>query len=209
MAIDDYESAGSIIYTDAFRALLPGLLIGFMFLAVAFASKSAADSEQRRFEGSLTSRSAVPENLREEISLNEGVTEASLIQTNSAKATESGLRKLNDPEAAAGLERVTIEIEVARASEAWSSDDELPMELLELLSRRASPLQLELTLRVAPSNADIAMLWFDTVRRKATPEQIVDISQIAVSLDSNIPPDKVLLDVLRTKKMVMIRESRR
>jgi hypothetical protein len=51
------------------------------------------------------------------------------------------------------------------------------------------------------------MLWFDAVRRSAEPGRIVDVSQIAVSLDKSMPVDKLKLDILRTKKMVVIKES--
>ena len=207
MEIDSIRSLDRGIYTNAFRALLPGLLIGFMFLAVSFASRSAADSELRSIEKSLAARTPTPENLREEISLHAGVIEASPIKANLIAATESGLRKLDDPEEAAALERVTIEIDLPQSNQADLSSRKLPVELLEVLSRRASPLQLQLTLRVAPANAGIAMQWFDAVRQNAEPGQIVDNSQIAISLDKSVPTNKLKLDVLRTKKMVMKEES--
>lgn len=207
MAIDFTRTLGPGIYTNAMRALLPGLLIGLMFLAVAFASRSAADSELQSIERSLTARTATPENLREEISLHAGVTKASPVKANLITATESGLRKLNNPEEVAALERVSIEIDLPQSSEARLTSSKLPLELLEVLSRRASPLQLELTLCVAPANAAIAMQWFDAVRRNAEPGRIVDISEIAVSLDNRMDMDKLRLDVLRTKKIVMTKES--
>lgn len=209
MAIDSTRSLNPGIYTDAFRTLLPGLLIGFMFLAVAFASNSAADSELRNIEKTLTARTATPEDLREEISLHAGLTTSSPIKANLITGTEAGLRKLNNPEEAAALERVTIEIDLPQSNEADQSGVEMPLELLEVLSRRASPLQLELTLRVAPANAAIAMQWFEAVRKNAEPGQIVDISEMAVSLDENMLMDKIRLDILRTKKMVMAKESER
>ena len=52
-------------------------------------------------------------------------------------------------------------------------------------------------------------MWFDAVRRKAEHGQIVEASQIAVSLDKSVPADKLRLDILRTKRMVMIEESQR
>jgi hypothetical protein len=200
-------SLGPGIYTNSFRALMPGLLIGTMFLAVAFASKSAADAEQQSIERLLTAKTVTPENLRQEISLHAGVTEGSPIRTNLIAVTETGLQKLNDPEQAAALERVTFEIDLPQSNDAPTSANKLPLELLELLSRRSPALQLELTLRVAPGNAGIAMLWFDAVRRSAEPGRIVDVSQIAVSLDKSMPVDKLKLDILRTKKMVVIKES--
>lgn len=209
MKIHSIGSLAPGIYTDSFRTLLPGLLIGFMFLAVAFASKSAAESERRSVERSLTARTDTPEDLREEISLHAGFTEGSLIKANLSAATETGLRKLYDPEESAALERVTIEIDLPQANAADPSDNKLPVELLELLSRRTAPLHLELTLRVAPGNAGIAVMWFDAVRRKAEHGQIVEASQIAVSLDKSVPADKLRLDILRTKRMVMIEESQR
>lgn len=207
MAIDSTRSLNTSIYTNAFRTLCPGLLIGSMFLAVAFASRSAADSELRNIEKTLTARTATPEDLREEISLHAGVTTSSPIKANLITGTEAGLRKLNNPEVAAALERVTIEIDLPQSNEGDSSGVEMPLELLEVLSRRASPLQLELTLRVAPANAGIAIRWFDAVRKNAEPGQIVGISEIAVSLDENMAMDKFSLDVLRSKKMVMAKES--
>ncbi len=207
MTINFTRSPGSATYTSAFHAMLPGLLIGFMFLAVAFASKSAADSEQRSIERSLTARTATPEDLREEISLQTGVMGVTPIKTNLTTATETGLRKLYNPEAAAALERVAIEIDLPQSNEADRASNRLPLELLELLSRRSSPLQIEITLRVAPARAGIAMRWFDSVRRNAKTHQIVDLSQIAVRLDKNMPIDKLRLDILRTKTMVMIKES--
>lgn len=209
MAINFTRTLCPDIYANTFRALLPGLLIGLMFLAVAFASRSSADSELRSIEKSLTARAATPEDLREEISLHAGVTEASPIKANLITATESGLRKLNNTEEAAALERVSIDIDLPQSNEADLSSRKLPLELLELLSRRSSALQLELTLRVAPANAGIAMQWFDAVRQNAEPGQIVDVSEIAVSLDESMPTDKLQLDVLRTKKMVMTKESER
>lgn len=207
MTIDFSGSLGPGIYTNSFRTLMPGLVIGFMFLAVAFAAKSAADSEQQSIERSLTPRTAAPDELRQEISLRAGGSQASLIKANPEVATETGLRKLKDSEEAAALERVTIEIDLPQARAASSSDSKLPLELLGLLSRRASPLHLELTLSVAPGNADIAMLWFDVVRGKAEPGQIVETSQIAISLDESMPVNKLRLGILRTKKMVMMKES--
>ena len=209
MRINFTGSLGPGIYTNSFRALMPGLLIGTMFLAVAFASKSAADAEQQSIERSLTAKTVTPENLRQEISLHAGVTEASTIRTNLIAATETGLQQLNDPEQAAALERVTIEIDLPQSNDTPTSGNKLPLELLELLSRRSTALQLELTLRVAPGNAGIAMLWFDAVRRSAEPGRIIDVSQIAVSLDKSMPVDKLRLDILRTKKMVVIKESQR
>ena len=209
MASNFTRSLSPDIYANTFRALLPGLLIGLMFLAVAFASRSAADSELRSIEKSLTARTATPEDLRQEISLHAGISEASPIKANLIAATESGLRKLNTPEEAAALERVSIAIDLPRSNEADLSSRKLPLELLELLSRRSSALQLELTLRVAPANAGIAVQWLDAVRGNAELGQIVDVSEIAVSLDKSMPRDKLQLDVLRTKKMVMTKESER
>ena len=101
VAIDSTRSLNTSIYTNAFRTLCPRLLIGFMFLAVAFASRSAADSELRNIEKTLTARTATPEDLREEISLHAGVTTSSPIKANLITGTEAGLRKLNNPEVAA------------------------------------------------------------------------------------------------------------
>jgi hypothetical protein len=209
MANDFTRSLGPGIYTNSFRVLLPGLLIGLMFLAVAFASRTAADSELRSIERSLRARTATPENLREEISLHAGVKETSPITANLITATESGLRKLNNPEEAAALERVTIEIDLPQSNPADLSSRKLPLELLEVLSRRSSALQLQLTLRVSPNNAGIAMQWFDAVRQNAEPGQIVDISEMAVGLDKSLPGNKLQLDVLRTKRIVMKKESQR
>ena len=209
MANDFTRSLGPGIYTNSFRVLLPGLLIGLMFLAVAFASRTAADSELQSIERSLRARTATPENLREEISLHAGVTETSPITANLITATESGLRKLNNPEEVAALERVTIEIDLPQSNSADLSSRKLPLELLEVLSRRSSALQLQLTLRVSPNNAGIAMQWFDAVRQNAEPGQIVDISEMAVVLDKSLPGNKLQLDVLRTKRIVMKKESQR
>lgn len=209
MKSDFAKSPGPSIYTNSLRALMPGLLIGFMFLAVAFASQSVADSEQQRIERSLTVKTVRPENLREEITLHAGVTEGSPIKSNLVVATETGLQKLNNPEEVAALERVTIEIDLPQSNEAHPSGNKLPLELLELLSRRSPALQLELTLRVAPRNAEIAMAWFDAVRKNAEPGQIVDVSQIAVRLDEKMTVQKLRLEILRTKKMVVTEESQR
>lgn len=209
MAVDFTRPLGQGLYTNTYRALLPGLLIGLMFLAIAFASRSAADFELRKIEKTLTARTSTPEDLREEISLHDSVTGAAPIKANLKAATESGLRKLNNPDDAAALERVSIEIDLPQSNAGNLSGGKLPVELLEVLSRRASPLQLELTVRVAPANAGIAIQWFDVVRRNAEPGQIVDISQIAVGLDKSMPMDKLRLDVLRTKTMVMMKESPR
>lgn len=209
MAVDFTRPLGQGLYTNTYHALWPGLLIGLMFLAIAFASRSAADLELRNIEKTLTARTSTPEDLREEVSLHDSVTGTSPIKVNLKAATESGLRKLNNPDEAAALERVSIEIDLPQSNAANLSGGKLPVELLEVLSRRASPLQLELTVRVAPANAGIAIQWFDVVRRNAEPGQIVDISQIAVSLDKSMPMDKLRLDVLRTKTMVMTKESPR
>ena len=53
------------------------------------------------------------------------------------------------------------------------------------------------------------MQWFDAVRQNAEPGQIVDISEIAVGLDKSLPGNKLQLDVLRTKRIVMKKESQR
>ncbi|MFO1000742.1 MAG: hypothetical protein U0936_10405 [Planctomycetaceae bacterium] len=207
MAIEFNRSVGRQgIYADAFRVLMPGIVIAVMLMAIAFQSRSAADSELLSFEKSFTSRNATPEDLREEISLHAGSTEASPIKANLLSATESGLRRLSDPEEVAALERVTIEINLPQLKNADPSGGELPLELLEVLSRRASPLHLELTLRVAPANAAIAMEWFDAVRRNAAAEQIVGISAIAISLDKGMSTSKLQLDVLRIKNMVTTKE---
>lgn len=188
-------------YTNAFRTVLPGLLMGFMFMAVSFASKSAADSHQRTIERSLTRGNETSENLRQEISLDAGVIDRSPVKANLINVTTGGLRRLINPFEAAPLERVTIEIDVPQSNKSDQSSSRVPWQLLEVLSRRASPLQLELTLQVAPANLQTAMLWFDAIRENSAPGQIVDVSQIAVSLDKNVPADKLILNILRTKKM--------
>lgn len=207
MASESSKTRHPAFYTDAFQAVLPGLLLGFMFLVVSFASKSAADSEQRAIERSLAAKPREPEEQREEIYLHSGVIDASPLKVNIITATETGLRRLNTPEKVASLERVTIEIDLPQSNGADQSSSHVPLELLELLSRRASLLQFQLTLHVAPANGRTAMLWIDAIRKNAEPGQIVDISRIAVSLNKNMPLDKLKLDVLRTKKMVIRQES--
>ena len=51
------------------------------------------------------------------------------------------------------------------------------------------------------------MQWFDTIRKSAEPEQIVDISEMAISLVDSMPLDKLQIHILRTKKMIARLES--
>lgn len=207
MATDFSKTLSPEIYTINFRVLMPALLIGAMLMAVAFASKSAADSEQRSIEQALASRNAMPEDLREEIFLHAGVTESSPLNENVIAATTSGLTKLTSAEQVAALERVSIDITLPNSVGPDQSADELPLELLEVLSRRAYSLQLQLTLRVAPANAEAAMQWFDAIRDNVEPDRILEASEIAISLDESVPNNELRLDILRTKKMVTLQES--
>ena len=206
MAMQTGKSLQTANYTNAFRAVFPGLLIGTMFLAVSFASKSAADSEQRALERALTARIAMPEDLRQDVLLDASVRK-SPSRPNVLAAVETGLRRLNNPEDVAPLERVTIEIDIAPENSLDQSKLQIPIELLEVLTRRASALQFQLTLQVNPRNRATALRWFDTVRKDAQIEQVVDISEMAISLNRNMPLDKLQIHVLRTKKMRISQES--
>jgi hypothetical protein len=206
MAMQTGKSLQTANYTNAFRAVFPGLLIGTMFLAVSFASKSAADSEQRAVERALTARIAMPEDLRQDVLLDASV-QRTPSRPNVLAAVEAGLRRLNNPEDVAPLERVTIEIDIAPENSSDQSKLQIPIELLEVLTRRASALQLQLTLQVNPGNRTTALRWFDTVRENAQIEQIVDISEMAISLNRNMPLDKLQIHVLRTKTMRISQES--
>lgn len=207
MAIQSGKSMHAANYTNAFRAAFPGLLIGTMFLVVSLASKSAADSEQRAMERALTARIAMPEDLRQDILLDAADQKTGPSRLNVFLAAEAGLRRLNNPEDVAPLERVTIEIDIAAESPSDQSKPQIPIELLEVLTRRASALQFQLTLQVNPRNRTTALRWFDTVRKDAQIEQVVDISEMAISLNRNMPPDKLQIHVLRTKQMRSSRES--
>ena len=207
MAIQTGKSLQAANYTNAFRAVLPGLLIGIMFLAVSFASKSAAHSEQRAIERTLAAKIPVPEDLRQDILLDVSSRKNASSRVSVLATTEAGLRRLNNPEEAAPLERVTIEIDIAPTNTSDHSKPQIPVELLEVLSRRASALQFQMTLRVNPGNKRTALHWFDTIRKSAEPEQIVDISEMAVSLVDSMPLDKLQIHILRAKKMVAMQES--
>ena len=206
MAMQTGKSLQTANYTNAFRAVFPGLLIGTMFLAVSFASKSAADSEQRALERALTARIAMPEDLRQDVLLDASV-QKSPSRPNVLAAVETGLRRLNNPEDVAPLERVTIEIDIAPENSLDQSKLQIPIELLEVLTRRASALQFQLTLQVNPRNRTTALRWFDTVRKDAQIEQVVDISEMAISLNRNMPLDKLRIHVLRTKQIRSSQES--
>jgi hypothetical protein len=207
MAIQSGKSLQTANYTNAFRAVFPGLLIGTMFLAVSFASKSAADSEQRAVERALTAKIPMPEDLRQDILLDASIQKTTPGRLNLPAAAEAGLRRLNNPEDVAPLERVTIEIDIVPENSSERSKLQIPIELLEVLTRRASALQFQLTLQVNPRNRTTALRWFDTVRENAEIEQIVDISEMAISLNRNMPLDKLRIHVLRTKKMRSSQES--
>lgn len=206
MAVQTKESLRVTNYTSAFRAVVPGLVIGIMFLAVSFASKSAADSEQRAIERTLAARVSNPEDLRHDIFLDAGRQTNESSQVSVLAATEAALRRLNNPDDAAPLERITIEIDIAPMNTAGQSNPQVPIELLEVLSRRASALQLHLTLRANPRNKKTALRWFDTIRRNAEPDQIVDVSEMAISLADSVPLEKLEIHVLRTKRMVTRQE---
>ena len=207
MAIQTGKSLQTANYTNAFRTALPGLLIGIMFLAVSVASKSAAHSEQRAIERTLVAKVPAPEDLRQDILLDVSPRKNASSRLSVLATTEAGLRRLNNPEEVAPLERVTIEIEIEPTKTSDHSDPQIPVELLEVLSRRASTLQFQMTLRVNPGNNRIAMLWFDTLRKSAEPGQIVDISEMAVSLVDSMPLDKLQIHILRTKQMIARQES--
>ena len=207
MAIQSGKKIQASSYTNAFRAVWPGLLIGIMFLAVSFASKSAADSEQRAIERTLAAKVATPEDLRQDILTDATVQKNASSRVSVLAATEAGLQRLNNPEDVAPLERVMIEIDIAPQNTSDHSKQQIPIELLEVLSRRASALQFQLTLRVNPQNKKTALRWFDTIRNSAEAEQIVDISEIAVSLVESMALDKLQIHVLRTKKMLNRLES--
>ena len=207
MAIQTGKTLQTASYTNAFRAVLPGLMIGSMFLAVSFASKSAADSEQRAIERTLAAKVSMPEDLRHDILLDATRQKNASSRVSVRAATEAGLRRLNNPENAAPLERITIEIDIAPMTTAEQSIQQIPIELLEVLSRRASALKFQLTLRINPRNKKTALQWFDTIRKTAQPDQIVDISEMAVSLVDSMPLDKLEIHVLRTKRMLTRQES--
>ena len=206
MAIQNGKSSHAANYTNAFRAVAPGLLIGIMFLAVSFASKSAADSEQQAIERTLAARVAMPDDLRQDILLDTIPQQNASGRVSVLAATAAGLRQLNNPEGAAPLERVTIEVDIAAFGTSAVSKQQIPVELLEVLSRRASALQLQLTLSVNPRNKGIAVQWFETIRRSAEPDRIVEISEIAISIVESMPLDKLQIHVLRTKKMLTNQE---
>ncbi len=207
MAIQIGKSVQTANYTNAFLAVLPGLLIGIMFLAVSCVSRSVAHSEQRTIERTLAARIPVPEDLRQDILLDVSPRKNASSRVSVLATTEAALRRLNNPENVAPLERVTIEVDIAPMNSSDHSKPQIPVELLEVLSRRASTLQFQMTLRVNPGNKKIALHWFDTIRKSAEPEQIVDISEMAVSLVDSMPLDKLQIHILRTKKMVAMQES--
>ena len=207
MAIQSGKKIQAPSYTNAFRTVWPGLLIGIMFLAVSFASKSAADSEQRAIERTLAAKVATPEDLRQDILMDATVQKNASSRVSVLAATEVGLQRLNNPKDVAPLERVMIEIDIAPQNTSDHSKQQIPIELLEVLSRRASALQFQLTLRVNPQNKKTALRWFDTIRNSAEAEQIVDISEMAVSLVDSMALDKLQIHVLRTKKMLNRLES--
>jgi|GEM_PF-2141447 len=207
MAIQTGKSLQTANYTNAFRTALPGLLIGIMFLAVSVASKSAAHSEQRAIERTLVAKVPAPEDLRQDILLDVSPRKNASSRLSVLATMEAGLRRLNNPEEVAPLERVTIEIDIEPTNTSDHSDPQIPVELLEVLSRRASTLQFQMTLRVNPGNKRIALQWFDTLRKSAEPEQIVDISEMAVSLVDSMPLDKLQIHILRTKQMIARQES--
>ena len=209
MANQTGKSLQTANYTNAFRAVFPGLLIGTMFLLVSLASKSAADSEQRAVERALTAKIAMPEDLRQDILLDASIQKTTPSRLNVLAAVEAGLRRLDNPEDVAPLERVTIEIDIVPENPSDQSKLQIPMELLEVLTRRASALQFHLTLQVNPRNRTTALRWFDTMRANSEIEQIVDISEMAISLNRNMPLDKLQIHVLRTKKMRTSEESQR
>jgi hypothetical protein len=209
MANQTGKSLQTANYTNAFRAVFPGLLIGTMFLLVSLASKSAADSEQRAVERALTAKIAMPEDLRQDILLDASIQKTTPSRLNVLAAVEAGLRRLDNPEDVAPLERVTIEIDIVPENPSDQSKLQIPMELLEVLTRRASALQFQLTLQVNPRNRTTALRWFDTMRANSEIEQIVDISEMAISLNRNMPLDKLQIHVLRTKKMRTSEESQR
>jgi hypothetical protein len=202
MANQTGKSLQTANYTNAFRAVFPGLLIGTMFLLVSLASKSAADSEQRAVERALTAKIAMPEDLRQDILLDASIQKTTPSRLNVLAAVEAGLRRLDNPEDVAPLERVTIEIDIVPENPSDQSKLQIPMELLEVLTRRASAL-------VNPRNRTTALRWFDTMRANSEIEQIVDISEMAISLNRNMPLDKLQIHVLRTKKMRTSEESQR
>lgn len=209
MAIQTKTSLQTTSYTSAFRVVLPGLLIGIMLLAVSFASKSAADSEQRAIERALTAGSPQPDDLRLDVRLDASPQKDAPRRQSVVSTTETALRRLNNPEDVSPLERVTFEIDLSADTTSDSSGPQIPLELLEVLSRRASALQLQLTLQVAPANRETALRWFDVIRESAEIRQIVGVSEIAICMNDGTPPDKLRIHVLRTKKMATGQEPQR
>lgn len=194
-------------YSATMKTVMPGLIVGMMFLLAAFAtcstnervvlllqlSNSASGDSVRAYENATLLRPLRGRSRDENI--------VPTIQPQGL-AINTGLQMLQSSSSLTPVERVTLEIPFGdRASGTATIRDE-QKGLLELLTRRMEPLDLRINIRVAPGNLPRAVKLLDELSGTFSVAQ----DKIGISVDRTLPSDILCLDVLRSAMMLAIEE---
>ena len=184
-------------YSLGSRSVIPGLLIGSMFLLAAFAHHGT--SEQTKLLRQIQSanvQAGTPSRMSTVIRLPRTESADSDVTRPIRSVDQSiadGIRLTTERSERIPSDRVTLQVPFAESPE--GSGQNTRQELLTLLSRRMSSLELQLTLRVPPNRLPEALKLAEELAPGSA------ISAFGVSVDSSITKDTLFVDVIRSAQI--------
>ncbi len=189
-------------FAGTVRQIMPGVMIGCMFLltSVAFSSLNDREVLLMKLEASTVDAGvdAIKRPTIVRLMPQQAVQWGGTLPVLSREAAvKNGVRMIGSKSEAWPVERVTLEINAGYSAAGPDVRFESRKELLQILSRRRDNFELQLTLRVAPENlSDAVRMATDLSKTCAVPA-----TQVVISADTNIEADSLFVDVFRSCRM--------
>jgi len=196
-------------YGTTLKTVMPGLIIGMMFLLAACGACFTNENVQLLLQlkpSAVDGADVAAENatllrpVRGGVTDKGGITDDRAIMTiqSPSSAVNSGLRMLQSSSLLVPVERVVLEISRDEHSTGTAAIADNQKGLVQLLTRRMVTLDLRLTIRVASKNLPQAGRFLDELSSTFNVSQ----ERVGLSADETVPADVMCLDVVRTAHLI-------
>jgi len=189
-------------FTGTASQIMPGVMIGCMFVLTSVAFSSLTDREVLLLNLNTSAREAAVDTVDAPTVVRSFLHEpaasvASLPVVSRKSAVKNGIRNMGYEPTSGTVERVTLEIAAGYYTAGSETRFRNRKELLQMLSRHRDKLELRMTLRVSPEHlADAVRLATDVSKDEGFPA-----AQIVISADNSQDADSLFVDVFRTVRL--------
>jgi hypothetical protein len=193
-------SSGHEPYRTAAQSLVPGLIVGVMFLAIGAVSRFVHDNAAIIWQiaddnlGGSRSLAAVASRLRLPQQQNAARDEELLIEP-AIQSLSKGQHLLADPALLTAVDRVTLSISLADPGLSNTGFGETGRQLAQVLSRRMGALELRAVLRVRRAE-DLALAMDLAEAMLANGSLSAD--QLGIGMDAGMNADTIIIEIVRS-----------